>query len=58
MIPILFDTDKLKKKLEALSIQEGHYGTLDISDVVTMIELRENRIAELLDRISEWEEEV
>jgi len=37
----------LKEKLIALSIQQGHYGLLSVDDVITMIELRDEKIKEL-----------
>lgn len=37
----------LKEKLEALSVRQGHYGLLEIRDVLTMLELRDEKIKEM-----------
>lgn len=55
IIPVQFNSESLRRKLQSLSLQEGHYGTIDVDDVVTIVELRENRIAHLLDRIADLE---
>ena len=38
---------KLEDKLIALSKQQGHYGLLEVRDVTTMLELRDDKIKEL-----------
>ena len=46
------EREELEKRLQALSIQQGHLGTLDVRDVVTMLELRDEKIEHL-----QWEVE-
>ena len=39
--------EKLLKSLQALSIQQGHPGTIDMESVVQMLELRDEKIKDL-----------
>ena len=55
-IPIQFDTEKLRLSLQALSRQQGHQGTIEVDDVVTIVELREDRIRSLLQQLSDADE--
>lgn len=47
------DREKLKQSLLALSAQQGHYGSVRVDDVVTIIELRDEKIEALEKQLKE-----
>lgn len=42
------DSEKRRKSLLALSNQQGHYGSVNVDDVLTIIELRDEKIGNLI----------
>jgi len=46
------ETWKLRKSLLALSNQQGHYGTINVDDVVTIIELRDEKLKGLAEELN------
>ena len=43
------DKEAQRKSLLALSERQGHYGCIDVNDVLTIMELRDEKIKELSD---------
>jgi len=39
--------EELTKRLAALSLQQGHIGLISVEDAVTMVELKDEEIAQL-----------